>query len=327
MASALIAGDRCLFFSMLVRSASGRLQFHLLKLRNVTSSRPKSKAGSSRSQTHATGNFIRETAGSQSLERGLQLLRAFRTGVTILTNSDLASRTGLPRPTVSRLTRSLVDTGFLLYDMERRAYRLSAVCLSLAEAFQRAVPEVRVAESFMKKVAEQHKVNAGLATADQLDMVYLAAFRESMDPVSRTRKVVAGSRVPIWRSAIGRAYVAGLDPGPREALLHQIALSARKAWPDLKERFDQARGEIERYGFCSGDWEPGVLTGIGTWLIGPNNTCYALNISAQLIDGHKPSLVQKYGKLLLRLAADISDAWNESFSAPAAQEPPFKGRQ
>lgn len=245
------------------------------------------------------------------------MLRVFRSGVTILTNSELALRTGLPRPTVSRLTRSLVDAGFLMYDMEHRAYRLAAVCLSLGEAFQRAIPEVRVAEPFMKEVAERHQVNAGLATADQLEMVYLAAYRESQDPVSRTRRVSAGYRVPIWRSAIGRAYVVGLEPGPREAVLHRVAQSAGKAWPGLKERFEQARIEIDCQGYCSGDWEPGVLVGIGTWLIGPNNTCYALNISAQVIDAQRTSLEQKYGKLLLQLSADISKAWNESFGASA----------
>ena len=55
------------------------------------------------------------------------LLRAFRVGSSSLTNADLATRTGLPRPTVSRLTRSLVDGGFLRYDATERAYRLAAV--------------------------------------------------------------------------------------------------------------------------------------------------------------------------------------------------------
>ena len=86
--------------------------------------------------THQTGRFTRDTAGSQSLERGLVLLRAFRVGTTSLTNAELAARTGLPRPTVSRLTRSLVDAGFLRYDVNERAYRLAPVVLSLADAFR-----------------------------------------------------------------------------------------------------------------------------------------------------------------------------------------------
>jgi hypothetical protein len=71
-----------------------------------------STAGSTRARTQATGTFVRSTPGSHSLERGLALLRAFRHGVDVLTNAELADRAQLPRPTVSRLTRSLVDAGF-----------------------------------------------------------------------------------------------------------------------------------------------------------------------------------------------------------------------
>eukprot|EP01032_Pedospumella_encystans_P037671 gene37671-42668_t len=91
-----------------------------------------STAGSTRARTQATGTFVRSTPGSHSLERGLALLRAFRHGVDVLTNAELADRAQLPRPTVSRLTRSLVDAGFLAYDIEQRGYRLTAACLSLA---------------------------------------------------------------------------------------------------------------------------------------------------------------------------------------------------
>ena len=69
---------------------------------------------STRARTLATGTFVRSTKGSQSLERGLALLRAFRTGTLALSNAELAERCQLPRPTVSRLTRSLVDAGFQL---------------------------------------------------------------------------------------------------------------------------------------------------------------------------------------------------------------------
>lgn len=265
-------------------------------------------AASTRSETHRTKRFVRDTAGSRSLERGLQLLRAFRAGVTILTNSDLAMRTGLPRPTVSRLTRSLVDAGFLIYDMERHAYRLAAVCVSLADAYQWATPEVEVAAPLMREVAERCQVNVGLATADQLEMVYLAAYRDSPDIVSRTRRVVPGTRIPIFRSAVGRAYFTGLETGPREALAEKLAEAAGKQWPAIRTQLNRARTQINRYGYCSGMWEAGVLLGIGTPLTGPGNVCYALNISASA-DNDNDAAVHRYGKMLLHLAAEISRAW------------------
>src|SRR5689334_24932301 len=73
---------------------------------------------------------------NRSLERGIEILRAFRPGSEVLGNGELAERTGLARSTVSRLTQSLVDTGFLQYDPALRAYRLGVPVLSLAHAMR-----------------------------------------------------------------------------------------------------------------------------------------------------------------------------------------------
>ena len=54
------------------------------------------------------------------------MLRAFRPGSEALGNGDLAERTGLSRATVSRLTQTLVDAGWLQHDAARRAYRPAA---------------------------------------------------------------------------------------------------------------------------------------------------------------------------------------------------------
>ena len=52
-------------------------------------------------------------AQNRSLERGVEILRAFRPGADLLGNGELAERTGLSRATVSRLAQTLVDTGLL----------------------------------------------------------------------------------------------------------------------------------------------------------------------------------------------------------------------
>jgi DNA-binding Lrp family transcriptional regulator len=56
------------------------------------------------------------------LTRGLSVLNAFRAGDAALTLSDLARRTALPKPTVHRLVKELVEAGFL--EREGQALRL-----------------------------------------------------------------------------------------------------------------------------------------------------------------------------------------------------------
>lgn len=48
-----------------------------------------------------------------ALARGLDLLRAFRPGETMLGNRDFAERTGLPKATVNRLAYTLTVLGYL----------------------------------------------------------------------------------------------------------------------------------------------------------------------------------------------------------------------
>src|SRR5262245_36166824 len=57
-----------------------------------------------------------------ALARGLEVLRAFGPGEA-LANSEIAARTTLPRPTVSRLTYTLTKLGYLIQDPATERYR------------------------------------------------------------------------------------------------------------------------------------------------------------------------------------------------------------
>ena len=50
---------------------------------------------------------------ANTLARGLAVLRAFRASDSGLTHAQIADRTGLPKPTVSRLTYTLCELGYL----------------------------------------------------------------------------------------------------------------------------------------------------------------------------------------------------------------------
>jgi DNA-binding IclR family transcriptional regulator len=282
-----------------------------VKLLTVAALPTASSKKSTRRLTQDSGTFTRNTAGSHSLERGLQILRAFRAGTSVLTNAELAARTGLPRPTVSRLTRSLVDANFLQYDLTSRAYRLTAVFLSLSDAFQYAEPGLDVALNLIRKMAEGERINVGLAVADQHEMVYLAALRKSQDGISRTRRLVPGSRVPIETTAVGRAYLAALPKIAREKLTKQIAQKYGKKWPAMRSELSQSMDELARLGYCTAVWLPGLL-GIGTALRAPDAMVYGVNISFQFDDDDRVMLVNRYAPMLLELAERIRHAWQES---------------
>ncbi|KQX21382.1 hypothetical protein ASD05_17620 [Variovorax sp. Root434] len=261
---------------------------------------------STRTQTKRSGTFTRSTSGSQSLERGLQLLRSFRVGVPVLGNAELAERTGLPRPTVSRLTRSLVEAGFLAYDHESRGYRLTVAVLSLAQAFRYNLPGIDIALPLMKKVAEGEKINVGLAVADQLEMVYLESVRESRRGVFR--RAEQGSRFPMELTAGGRAYLAGLSAAHRDIVMKTLAARHESDWAKIRREIDEAGREIESDGYCIASWQPG-LTVIAAPLVAPDRSLYSVSIGFHSAAGQQQELVRRYAPMLRRLVDDIQASW------------------
>lgn len=264
---------------------------------------------STRATTRATGQFVRHTEGSKSLERGLALLRAFRHGTSSLSNSDLAEKSGIPRATVSRLTRSLVDSGFLQYDFNSRAYRLSPLVLSLSSAYENANQAPRHALPLMRKLATEKKVNVGLAVGDLTDMVYLASVRESDDSVSTLRKIHTGFRLPICSSSIGIAYLAGLSHAKRESTLAQVSKQSVECIEALRKRVEIGLREIESTGYCSVSFQPGHLLAVGSNFIGPDQQLYALNISYKYRSGKEREDREAFGLQLLRLITETKKRW------------------
>jgi DNA-binding IclR family transcriptional regulator len=291
------------------------LDFHYLKLLQSTVGSQAAASQSTRRHTLEVGRFTRDTPGSKSLERGLQLLRTFRPGVAMLTNSELAKRTGLPRPTISRLTHSLVDAGFLSYDLERRAYRLAAVFLTLAQAFRREVSVLSVALPLMRKVAEGEQINVGLAVPDQLEMVYLDSVRESRRGIFR--RISAGSRIPMELTSLGRAYLAGLAQADRQVLLKRIAPQYGEGWPTVRREISRAIVDVARLGYCVAVWQPGMMA-LASFLKGPDRAVYAINISFPTDDTDSASSIKRYSHMLRGLVDEIEKKW----IATLAESPP-----
>jgi len=258
---------------------------------------------STRSRTQATQVFVRSTAGSQSLERGLGLLRAFRHGSGTLTNAELAERTHLPRPTVSRLTRSLVDAGFLVYDLRDMGYRLAPACLSLALAYRSSEPVLERALPLMRELAEGRRVNVGLAVADQLEMVYLDSVRFSR--LGIFRRLLPGSRIPIAPTSLGCAFVAGMRPAQRQQLLSRLKQEHGAAWPDLQRHLEQSLRNVRDLGYCHARWAAG-MEAVATPLKTPGGALYALNVSFPIGDAENADAVRAHARLLLNLRDSLT---------------------
>lgn len=243
-------------------------------------------------------------AANRSLERGVEILRAFRPGADLLGNGELAERTRLSRATVSRLTGTLVSTGFLEHDRKARAYRLAAPVLSLAHAMRSGSPVLLVAAPMMRKVAEKLGVNVGLAVADRDEMVYLESVRYNRKVA--LRNVVAGQRVPVELTSLGRAYLAALPESERLALLKHFRMRRGAGWAMLEDEIRQAIESVRTQGYCYATWQPEVFA-IAMPISVEGHPIYILNMSVNSAES-PPSLIAQLRVPLMELGASLSDA-------------------
>lgn len=248
------------------------------------------------------------TLANRSLERGIEILRAFRPGADVLGNSELAERTGLARSTVSRLTQSLVDTGFLQYDATLRAYRLGAPVLSLAHAMHAGSVVLQVAAPMMRELAQAEHINIGLAMADRDEMVYLESIRYSRKVSLRT--VVTGQRVPMALTSLGRAWLAVAPANERKALMDIFARRFPSGWPALEREIIDAIAQVAQHGWCAASWQPEVVA-MSTPLRLAHHPIHVLNVSvstkvsaSEAIAELAPQLMQLAGKIREKFAED-----------------------
>ncbi|KQP37610.1 hypothetical protein ASF44_14240 [Pseudorhodoferax sp. Leaf274] len=250
--------------------------------------------------------FVRDTPGVQSLERGLQLLRAFRPGITSLSNAELAERTGFPRASVSRLAGTLVSAGFLEHEAGTGLYRLGAPFLGLGLAVRSGSAVLQAALPFMREVSEGQRINVGLALADDCDMVYLDSVRKSQ--LGIFRHIITGTRLPMAETALGRAWLGGLAPAARQRMLAVLAERYAERWAGTRREISGALAAIRRDGFCGHDHRSGVMA-VAAPLELPGHPLHALNISYRApAEDQAPAAQRRYGELLLQTAGRIRRA-------------------
>lgn len=188
-----------------------------------------------------------------SLTRGLEILRAFTANDSTLGNQELIDRTGLPKATVSRLTATLVALGYLHYDNQLGRYSIGPATVSLGYSALSSSAVVHIARPLMQELADKTGVAVALGTRDGMEMVYLASCR-SMSPV--TLRLNVGSRLPIWKTAMGLAYLAGMKPHIRELVVDEMIRKEPEKENEIRDVVGEALHNFATLGFVTtfGNW-------------------------------------------------------------------------
>lgn len=241
-----------------------------------------------------------------SLARGLTVLGCFKTGDRYLSNQEISNRTGLARPTISRLTHTLTKTGHLFPDDVSGEYRLAAKVLELGFSTLAGVDIIERSREAMANASSGPNpyITVALAERSGTRAIYLATSR-SRQAVSLSIEV--GTRLPLFYSGIGRAILAGETEENRQALLS----AGIAEFPDQKDRMEQSIADALRdygtYGYCTsfGAWKSEINAIAAPVRSLDGTSIYGLNIGGPSFLVSPQILHGDYGTTLLELAAEL----------------------
>ena len=192
-------------------------------------------------------DFAGDRQFATTLARGLELLRCFTPETPMLGNKELCRATGLPAPTVSRLTYTLTAMGYLAQVERLGKYRLGAAVLSLGNPLLELFTVRRRARDAMMELARETGGSVSIGIRDRFRIVYIESFRYSG---RRVYPIDIGTSHSLAGTAVGRACLLSCAPSERVALINQLRVRQPAEWARHGEQLMLNLSDFVRTGYC-----------------------------------------------------------------------------
>lgn len=183
---------------------------------------------------------------ANTLARGLTILRVFRPTDDGLGNLEISQRTGIPRPTVSRLTFTLCALGYLTHGRKHDKYRLGPAALALGNIAAAAFSFVEIASPIMQKLADETGSLTAISIKDDHRMLMTKTWRPVNSP---SIWLDVGYRMPLHSSSSGKAFLGALDEDEFARLIEDFSHEEDANADELGRIRFQARDELLANGF------------------------------------------------------------------------------
>lgn len=167
-----------------------------------------------------------------ALAKGLEILSAFSEG-ELLGNQQLVELTGLPKATVSRLTSTLVELGYLRVDPRSRKLTMGTRVVGLGLSVQRKLGLQRCARPFMEALSKEYGLTVSMGTRDRLTVVVLEVSR----PPNHSHLVVnfdAGTHLPLGNTSLGLACTVTAPVKEQARILEGLRKKLGSEWGHLR---------------------------------------------------------------------------------------------
>ncbi|HEX4685645.1 MAG TPA: IclR family transcriptional regulator C-terminal domain-containing protein [Nocardioides sp.] len=261
----------------------------------------------------------------ESLARGLDVLRSFDQHHRDMSLADVASATGLARPTARRLLLTLQELGYV--GSVDGTFSLTPKVITLGTAYVASLGLWDVARPHLEALVRQTGESSSMAQLDGSDIIYVA--RVSVPKIIALR-VEIGTLFPAPQTSQGKVLLAALSSGELDRVL---TIPSRSGLPRYigksRQSLDEELTQVRARGWALADEElaPGVRSiavpvrdGTGTVRAAMNVTVHAAETSTEtLLDQHLPRL--------LRAAGEVSADWALWQSRPHQEVPAVRGSE
>ncbi|WP_395727812.1 helix-turn-helix domain-containing protein [Nakamurella sp.] len=227
----------------------------------------------------------------EALARGLEVITAFRPGRPVMTLADVASATGLARPTARRILLTLTELGYVRPAggaVAPAGFALTPRVLELGMAYVQSTGLWDIARPHLERLVARTNESSSIAQLDGSDVVYVA--RVSV-PKIVTLAVDIGTKFPALPTSLGKVLLAALSTRAR-------------GWALTDEQL-----------------APGIRSVAAPLRDGTGRVIAAVNVNAHAAETSVDRLVREYLPLLLTTAGEISADFARRDALPHVRAP------
>lgn len=249
---------------------------------------------------------------SSTVRRTVQILRQFTFENPEWGCSELARKMGWKRPTVHRILMSLREEGLVEVDTRTGKYHLSVRVFELAGVVLNRLGLTAKAYPHLSALTSQTGLAANLGVFDgKNDIVYIDKIEAGTHLQLSVRP---GARLPVHRTALGRAILAQLPDHEVELILQRADLSAATPYTiTSREEIMRCLRQVREQGYAIDNQENSVgIIGLGAAVLN-----YARRPLAGISIGGPtallgPDRIPELGRALRETALEISKACGAS---------------
>lgn len=255
----------------------------------------------------------------EAIARGFDVIKAFEAQRPSMSLSEVASATGLARPTTRRILLTLESLGYVR--STAAGFALTPRVLELGLTYVQALGLWEIARPHLERLVARTGESSSIAQLDGSDIVYVARVAV---PKIIALSVSIGTRFPAPQTSLGKVLLAGLDQDDLEKALGEPSRAGVQArWQPSRHELDAVLRQVRAKGWALTDEQlaPGIRSIAAPLRDGDGRVIAAVNVTVHAAETPVETLTDVYLPLLLQTAGAISADFALRHAVPVSTAP------